>query len=59
MRRLAIALMHWWPLVVGYILAWILKLLGLDPGVDIFGKGENQQPAMGADPKGSAGPEKR
>ena len=29
---LAIVLMHWWPLVAGFILVWILRLLGLDPG---------------------------
>jgi hypothetical protein len=32
---LAIVLTHWWPLVVGFILVWILKLLGLDPGTNI------------------------
>ena len=29
---LAIALKHWWPLVAGFVLVWILRLLGLDPG---------------------------
>jgi hypothetical protein len=29
---LAIALAHWWPLAAGFVLAWVLKLLGLDPG---------------------------
>jgi len=28
---LAILLGHWWPLVSGYVLVWILKWLGLDP----------------------------
>ena len=28
---LAFALMHWWPLAAGFILAWVLRLLGLDP----------------------------
>ena len=28
---LAIVLMHWWPLVAGFILVWILRFLGLDP----------------------------
>ena len=28
---LAIVLTHWWPLVAGFALAWILRLLGLDP----------------------------
>ena len=32
---LAIALMHWWPLVLGYVLVWVLKALGLDPDRDI------------------------
>ena len=32
---LALALMHWWPLVAGFVLVWILKLLGLDPGLNI------------------------
>ena len=29
---LAVALAHWWPLVAGFALVWILRLLGLDPG---------------------------
>ena len=28
---LAILLMHWWPLVAGFVLVWLLRLLGLDP----------------------------
>jgi hypothetical protein len=24
-------LMAWWPLAVGVVLAWVLRLLGLDP----------------------------
>ncbi len=28
---LAIVLTHWWPLVAGFVLVWILRLLGLDP----------------------------
>jgi hypothetical protein len=27
----ALALMKWWPLVVGFVLAWVVKLMGLDP----------------------------
>jgi hypothetical protein len=33
---LALVLMHWWPLVTGFILVWGLKLVGLDPGTNIF-----------------------
>jgi hypothetical protein len=29
---LAIALGHWWPLVAGFVVAWLLRLLGLEPG---------------------------
>lgn len=28
----AIVLVHWWPLVVGFALNWGLRLIGLDPG---------------------------
>jgi hypothetical protein len=31
---LALALPHWWPLAAGFVLVWILKWLGLEPGVD-------------------------
>lgn len=29
---LAINLVQWWPLVVGFAVLWSLRLLGLDPG---------------------------
>ncbi len=28
---LAMVLVHWWPLMVGFALNWSLRLLGLDP----------------------------
>ncbi len=28
---LAVVLVHWWPLMVGFALNWSLRLLGLDP----------------------------
>ncbi len=28
---LAIMLTHWWPLVAGFALVWLLRLFGLDP----------------------------
>ena len=37
---LAIVLTHWWPLVAGFVLAWILRVLGLDP--DVRGKDARQ-----------------
>jgi len=30
---IAIVLTHWWPLVAGFVLVWVLRLLGLDPDV--------------------------
>ena len=32
---LAIVLVHWWPLILGYALVWVLKLLGLDPDSEL------------------------
>ena len=32
---LALVLMHWWPLVLGYALVWVLKLTGLDPDSEL------------------------
>lgn len=29
---LALLYMHWWPLAAGFVLAWVLRLMGLDPG---------------------------
>ena len=46
---LAVTLTHWWPLVTGFGLVWMLKLLGLDPGTNIYpgltgpAPGEGQQ----------------
>ena len=31
---LAFMLMEWWPLVAGFVLAWVLRLMGLDPKPD-------------------------
>jgi hypothetical protein len=30
---LAVMLTHWWPLVAGFVLVWVLRFLGLDPDV--------------------------
>jgi hypothetical protein len=29
---LAMALPHWWPLAAGFVMAWMLKMLGLELG---------------------------
>ena len=28
---LALVMMHWWPLVAGFLAVWVMKLLGLEP----------------------------
>jgi len=28
---LAITLPHWWPLVVGFVMVWLLRLMGMEP----------------------------
>jgi hypothetical protein len=40
---LAIALPHWWPLVAGFVLVWLLKLLGLEPAHDPKDSDPNQE----------------
>ena len=37
---LALMFMHWWPLAVGFVLAWVLRLLGLDSGPNTESKQE-------------------
>ena len=53
---LALALMHWWPLVTGFVLVWILKLVGLDPDTDLMGrkgdKSSDKQSASGDEGRG-------
>ena len=48
---LAVLLMHWWPLVLGYTLVWMLKLLGLDPDKEIQQQREREA-AGAAEPPG-------
>jgi hypothetical protein len=33
---LAIFTTHWWPLVAGFVLAWILKVTGADPDAQVI-----------------------
>ena len=39
---LAFFLTHWWPLVAGYGMVWILKFIGLDPDSDLLGRRKDQ-----------------
>jgi hypothetical protein len=34
----ALLLMHWAPLLLGFIIAWVLRLMGLEAGSDIGGE---------------------
>jgi len=36
---LAFGLPHWWPLVTGFVLAWMLRMLGLEPRVEARDEG--------------------
>ena len=31
---LAITLPHWWPIVAGFVLVWLLRFMGLEPRVE-------------------------
>ena len=50
---LAMVLPHWWPLVAGFVMAWMLKMLGLEL--------EPEEVAGAAPPpkEGGEGPESR
>ena len=39
---LAMLLGHWWPLLAGFVLIWLLKLLGLEIGDESKGGDPNQ-----------------
>ena len=41
---LSFAISHWWPLVTGFVLAWMLRMVGLEPKVEM-------QKEQGADAK--------
>ena len=32
---LAFSLNHWWPLLAGFAMVWALKLIGINPDVDL------------------------
>jgi hypothetical protein len=32
---LAMMQRHWWPLVIGFVLAWVLRMLGMEPKVEV------------------------
>jgi len=40
---LALALPHWWPLAAGFVLVWVLKLLGVEPGAESRDEGRGMR----------------
>ncbi len=46
---IAIELAHWWPLVAGFVLVWLLKLIGMEPGAEPPGesKADTEPPRRG------------
>jgi hypothetical protein len=40
---LAIALPHWWPLLAGFVLVWLLRFMGLEPEADTKAEGESRK----------------
>jgi hypothetical protein len=40
---LAITLAHWWPLIVGFVLVWMLRMLGLEPRVEPQSEDESRK----------------
>jgi hypothetical protein len=38
---LAISLPDWWPLAVGFVMAWMLRLMGLEPSHEPVEKSED------------------
>lgn len=38
---LAFMIPHWWPLVTGFVLAWVLRMLGLEPKVEMKDEGDS------------------
>ena len=47
---LAIVLTHWWPLLAGFAVVWILRAMGLDPGPAVAGDPQ-PQPEPGSEKK--------
>ena len=41
---LAIVVAHWWPLIAGIVLAWMLRFLGLEPGSESEDPGGHGKP---------------
>ena len=40
---LAFGIPHWWPLVTGFVLAWMLRLIGLEPTLPAPGDGRAEK----------------
>ena len=68
---LAAVLPHWWPLVAGFVMVWMLKMLGLEmgpeeavgaapPPAESGGAAQSRKPSVWSDaPDGRGDPESR
>ncbi len=51
---LAISLPHWWPLLVGFVMVWLLRLLGLEPTIEPKAEGRSQKAEGGSQKRNEA-----
>ena len=40
---LALSVSHWWPLVTGFVLVWLLRFMGLEPEVEYKEEGGSRK----------------
>ena len=40
---LALSVSHWWPLVTGFVLVWLLRFMGLEPKVEMQNEEEGEK----------------
>ncbi len=55
---LAITLPHWWPLAVGFVMAWVLRMMGLEqtvPAREEAGTEKSEGESRKAEEKQSSG----
>ena len=48
---LAIVLTDWWPLLAGFVIAWVLRAMGLDPGPGVVAEEQAQSSTNGDEKK--------
>jgi hypothetical protein len=51
---LAISLPHWWPLLVGFVMVWLLRLMGMEQSIPSRDEGAAPSKAEGGGQKDEA-----